>query len=934
MSGSQISSDVHSSAHQVSHPATEMASCPSISPSTHPARHSSTPHVSASRASYFSTHSRPDESSTPSFHPPSYSSVSRSSSVSLHPPHSSSGHLPLCPSSQTSVGPSSHTTAQTSAQGLDMSDTQSDMQEEDVATLRQRQEDFVGIDSQVYLSLVWHGGRISLAYYDIDTMLIHLMLDTEETDNFSILKRALHQLRPEKVVASSKQDERLVKFLKQSLSSQRVGGNGEDETEVLQFLPNIDFSVAICKRRILSMNLPTIPDHYTDMERTLYMSSLVPFENVCMVRAAGGLLKFLEKARVGVELEDTDTRVPVLGIHIFTLEDHMIIDDITYSALQIFHQEAHPSVYKSGSGAKEGLSLFGILNRCRSQIGSKMLRLWFLRPLRNVDLLKQRHAAIEFFMHARNIEVLTTLSDCLKHIKNVPRIITRMLQAQASVGDWQALYKTTYHAIYIRDLCRAQPQHIAVFNKISTCFSEALHKIATLISRIVDFEQSAVQNHFVVKTNVDPQLDEKKRTYNGLPDFMTKVAREELNRLSPDIVECNIIYLPQIGYLLAIPQTGNMKRPEEYEIEGLEFIFLSNEILHYRSASTRELDRLLGDTMCDITDHETSILHRLQYKILEHTDVLYLVMEHAAELDCLMALATCAREFNYVKPELVKDPVIDIEAGRHPLQELCCTPFVPNDLHSGGNSGKIKLLTGPNACGKSVYLKQIALIVYMAQIGSFVPAERAVIGMVDRIFTRVKSLESVSLGLSTFMLDINQMAEALRSANERSLVIVDEFGKGTETTDGLSLLCSCLKYWLAQSALCPHILMSTHFHSLVHQNMLPKSDQLQYLTLDTLHNGEELVFLYQIVEGHTTSSYASHIAAQAGLPQDVVNRGTQVSALLRECRPVHRLDTGDTTSQLKRCERMVTRFLQLDMMSDDLQSFLKDFILPVSKGKH
>ncbi|XP_067679638.1 mutS protein homolog 5-like [Haliotis asinina] len=933
MSGSQTSRKTD---HPVKNPTTEIASSLSIYPSIHPTQNchgfglaQSTPQLSAPplQGSYFSTGSRHAESNSPSLHPTTNSSVSRSSSVTLRPPIPSSVHQPPCPSSQT--------TAQTSAQGLDVSDSQSDMEEGDVTTLKQKQEDFADIDSQVYLSLVWHGGRISLAYYDIDTMLIHLMLDTEETDNFSILKRALYQLRPEKVVASSKQDERLVKFLKQALSSPQDGMDGEEQdTEMLQFLPNVDFSLAICKRRILSLNLPTIPDHYTDMERTLYMSSLVPFENACMVRAAGGLLKFLEKARVGVELEDFDTRVPVLGIQIFTLEDQMIIDDITYSALQIFYREAHPSVYKSGSGAKEGLSLFGILNRCRSQIGSKMLRLWFLRPLRNVEILKQRHAAIEFFMHARNIEVLTTLSDCLKHIKNVPRIITRMLQAQASVGDWQALYKTTYHAIYIRDVCRAQPQHVEVFKKISTCFSEALHKIATLISRIVDFEQSALQNHFVVKTNVDPELDEKKRTYNGLPDFMTKVAREELNRLSPDIVECNIIYLPQIGYLLAIPQTEKMKRPEDYEIEGLEFIFLSNEILHYRSASTRELDRLLGDTMCDITDHETSILHRLQNKILEHTDVLYLVMEHAAELDCLMALATCAREFDYVKPELVKDPVIDIKAGRHPLQELCCTPFVPNDFHSGGNSGKIKLLTGPNACGKSVYLKQIALIVYMAQIGSFVPAEHAVIAMVDRIFTRVKSLESVSLGLSTFMLDINQMAESLRNANERSLVIVDEFGKGTETTDGLSLFCSCLKYWLAQNAQCPHVLMSTHFHSLVHQNMLPQSDQLQFLTLDTLHNGKELVFLYQIVEGHTTSSYASHIAAQAGLPQDVVNRGTQVSTLLRECRPVHRLDTEDTTSQLKRCERMVTRFLQLDMKTDDLQSFLKDFILPVSKGKH
>lgn len=346
-----------------------------------------------------------------------------------------------------------------------------------------------------------------------------------------------------------------------------------------------------------------------------------------------------------------------------------------------------------------------------------------------------------------------------------------------------------------------------------------------------------------------------------------------------------------------------------------------------------KLDKLLGDTRCDITDMETAIMHKLQDSILEHADVLLSVLDLSAELDCLLSLAACAREYNYIRPTITEDNIIEIEGGRHPIQEVCCSTFVPNDVQSNQQYGKIKILTGPNACGKSVYLKQVALIVFLAQIGSFVPAEKAKLGLVDRIFTRIRSLESVSVGLSTFMIDINQMAEALKSAGQRSLCIVDEFGKGTDMIDGLSLLCSSLKYWIDKGDNCPHVFLSTHFHSIIHQHLIPRSPLIKYLTLETLHNGEELVFLYQLVEGHTSSSYACHVAAQAGLPEDIVKRGNEASNLIRQCKPLQRRDTADAETQLKRCQIIVNKFLELDLDTVDIKAFLTDFVLPASEGK-
>ncbi|KAK7501052.1 hypothetical protein BaRGS_00007537, partial [Batillaria attramentaria] len=735
---------------------------------------------------------------------------------------------------------------------------------------------------EVFLSLVWHGNKLGVAYYDLDCPQVSFMPDSPEMDNFTLLQQS-----------NSKQDERLLKTLRKAFSEDE-DKEEEDESHLL-FLPSSDFSLEVSKRRILSLTLPALPSHSTETERVLYFSSILPLDNFCVIKAIG-------KTR----------------------------SSLTMQLTVLFRSSIKKHTHLS---TKEGLSLFGILNRCKSQIGSKRLRLWFLRPLKNRKILQNRLDTVAFFTQPRNMEALNSLQGCLKQIKNVARILARMIEAEAVPADWIALYKTVYHAVYIGDICRTQVQPVEIFKMIARKFIDDLHKIANLLSKTVDFEASTSQNHFVVKAGLDEVLDEKKRLYYGLPDLMTKVAREELARLGDNIKACNVIYMPQICYLLAIPKGEGMENEKDFEIPGLQFMFESNGVLHYKSARTKELDNMLGDTLCDIKDIETSIMHRLQNTIIEHSAVLLDVMEYAAELDCLMALASCAQEFGYICPELTEDSIIDVKKGRHPLQELCCSPFIPNDVQSGGAHPKVKILTGPNACGKSVYLKQVALIVYMAHIGSFVPAESAVVGQVDRIFSRIKSLESVSVGLSTFMLDINQMADALNNATSQSLVLVDEFGKGTETVDGLSLLCASLRHWLKKGASCPHIVVSTHFHSLVQQPVLPASPLLEFSTMETLQEEGELVFLFHLTQGHTSSSYAAHTALKAGLPPDIIQRGKEVSNLLCQGKPVHPVDDRGTETQLRRCEKIVQRFLQLDLDKDDVKGFLQNFVLPVSKGQ-
>ncbi|XP_076832960.1 mutS protein homolog 5 isoform X2 [Brachyhypopomus gauderio] len=751
--------------------------------------------------------------------------------------------------------------------------------------------------SEVFLSVFVLHDQLGLSFYDSRDYTLHFMPDTKDSTDLHLLDR---------------------------------GSNPDYRPEIVVY-PNADFGVEVSKQRLLSAHLPFVPSSVTERDRISYLSSCVPFDSVIMLRTVGALLKCLDRRRVGVELEDSSVGVPVLQFLTYTLADVVYIDRDTYSVLQIFKSELHPSVYKLQSGEKEGLSLYGILNRCRCKFGSNLLRQWFYRPTRDLGALSRRQEAVRFFTCPRNSEVMRTLQGFLRNIRNVPTLLQRMSLSHTKVSDWQSFYKTVYSAVGIRDTVRSLPQTVQLFGDISEGFVDDLHYVATLISKVVDFEGSAAENRFTVKPNVDPAIDEKKRRMMGLSDFLTDVAHTELQNLDQRFSTCSVIYIPLIGFLLSVPRLPNMVEKETFEIEGLDFIFMSEDRLHYRSARTKELDDILGDLHCDIRDMETAVMTQLQAAVLQRAGCLCKVLSLCAELDCLMALAQASQDYGYCPATLTPHGRLALHQSRHPLMEMCTPVFVSNPCVSSETEGKVKVLTGPNSSGKSIYLKQVGLIVFMALIGSDVPAKEAEIGLVDGIFTRMQSRESVSVGLSTFMIDLNQMAKALNHSTGRSLVLVDEFGKGTNTVDGLSLLAACLNHWLGKApAQCPHVFLATNFHSVVQLGLLPQSPLLSLLTLETAVDGEDLVFLYQLKEGLCQSSYAANIATLAGLPPALVQRAVEVSDLYRTGKTIKRIDQPSSDESIHRCESVVEKFLSLDLddPSIDLQSYMKEELLP------
>ncbi|KAM7135950.1 mutS protein homolog 5 isoform 1-T1 [Molossus nigricans] len=791
------------------------------------------------------------------------------------------------------------------------------------------EEDDAEEPAETHLCVLWHLGHLGIAYYDTSDSTVHFMPDAPDHESLALLQRVLDEINPRSLVTSAKQDENMTRFLGKLASQEHREHN---RPEII-FLPSVDFGLEISKQRLLSGNYSFIPDSVTTTEKILFLSSIIPFDCLLTVRALGGLLKFLGRRRIGVELEDYNVSVPILGFKKFVLTHLVSIDQDTYSVLQIFKSESHPSVYKVASGLKEGLSLFGILNRCRSKWGEKLLRLWFTRPTHDLGELNSRLDVIQFFLLPQNLDMAQMLHRLLGHVKNVPLILKRMKLSHTKVSDWQVLYKTVYSALGLRDACRSLPQSIQLFQDIAQEFSDDLHHIASLIGKVVDFEGSLAANRFTVLPNIDPEIDEKKRRLVGLPSFLTEVAQKELENLDSRIPSCSVIYIPLIGFLLSIPRLPSMVEASDFEIEGLDFMFLSEEKLHYRSARTKELDALLGDLHCDIRDQETLLMYQLQCQVLARAAVLTRVLDLASRLDVLLALASAAQDYGYSRPRYSPQLLgVRIQNGRHPLMELCARTFVPNSTECSGDKGKVKVITGPNSSGKSIYLKQVGLITFMALVGSFVPAEEAEIGAVDAIFTRIHSCESISLGLSTFMIDLNQVAKAVNNATEQSLVLIDEFGKGTNTVDGLALLAAVLRYWLALGPTCPHIFVATNFLSLIQLQLLPQGPLVQYLTMETCEDGNDLVFFYRVCKGVANASHASHTAAQARLPDKLIARGKEVSDLIRSGKPIKPVKELLKEKQMENCQTLVDTFLKLDLEDPnlDLDIFMSQEVLPAA----
>ncbi|MBN2474445.1 MAG: DNA mismatch repair protein MutS [Pirellulales bacterium] len=571
------------------------------------------------------------------------------------------------------------------------------------------------------------------------------------------------------------------------------------------------------------------------------------------IRAAGAILDYLTETQK-TSLEHVDSLVP------YRTSGTLEIDEASRRSLEITRTIR--------DGRREG-SLLAVLDRTVTAMGSRLMADWVANPLTDLAPIRARHDALEELLGDAGLAA--DLHEALRRVYDVERLLARVSTGRASPRDLGFLGRTL----------RALP---ALKAKLTARKSRRLCKLEAEIDLCVDLRGRldaaladdcplASREGGFIRDGFNARLDELRRLAHGGKQWIAQYQARETQRAG--IANLKVGFNRVFGYYIEVTNTHRDRIPDDYirkqTLKNAER-YITPELKEYEekvlSADEKAKD-LEYELFLELRDAVAAARRRMQ----STAAVL-------AEIDVLVALAELARGRNYRRPEMVEQPVLRIVAGRHPVLDVLEPEgtFVPNDTMAGGESGNILLITGPNMAGKSTYIRQVALLALMAQIGSFVPVGQATLGIADRIFARVGASDELTRGQSTFMVEMTETARILNTATERSLVILDEIGRGTSTYDGISLAWSVVEY-LHDHVGC-RTLFATHYHELT--DLERSLDGIKNLNVAVREWRDEVVFLHKIIDGSADKSYGIHVARLAGVPKEVIERSKDILVQLEQ----------------------------------------------------
>ncbi len=520
-------------------------------------------------------------------------------------------------------------------------------------------------------------------------------------------------------------------------------------------------------------------------------------------------------------------------------------------------------------------SLLGALDRTVTPMGGRRLRAWILHPLRDRAELERRQDTIASFLEdpARLNEIRETLGA----VRDIERTSGRLGQASGNGRDLAALRVSLETIPAVKALLRApvgspdlvgeSPDAPALLMELACAMGDFPELVETLASALVGEPPATIKEGGIFREGYDAALDELRSASTEGKHWLADLQQREIERTG--VKSLKVRYNSVFGYFIEITKSNLASVPEDY--------IRKQTVANAERFITPELKEMEGKILgADerMRHLEYELFVRLRERVLEHLAALQRTASALADLDALASLAETARLFGYCRPELRDDLVLEIKDGRHPVldQNIAGEKFVPNDVHLDGETCRLIILTGPNMAGKSTYIRQVALLALMAQTGSFVPAARARIGLVDRIFTRVGASDDLSRGQSTFMVEMNETANIANNATERSLVILDEIGRGTSTFDGLSIAWSVAEH--LHDTVRARTLFATHYHELT--DLARTRTGVKNFNVAVREWNEQIIFLHKILEGAADKSYGIQVARLAGLPPSLIARAREI----------------------------------------------------------
>ena len=519
-----------------------------------------------------------------------------------------------------------------------------------------------------------------------------------------------------------------------------------------------------------------------------------------------------------------------------------------------------------GSMNDGGSSLLNVIDRTISPMGARLLKRWMVFPLKDVQPINERLNVVEYFFRKPDFKEL--IEEQLHLIGDLERIISKVAVGRVSPRDVVALKVALQAVEPIKEACmdadNASLNHIG--EQLNICRS-----IRDRIDKEVNNDPPLLINKGgVIKSGVNAELDELRQIAYSGKDYLLQVQQRESELTG--IPSLKIGYNNVFGYYIEVRNVHKDKVPQEW-IRKQTLVnaerYITQELKEYEEKILGAEDKILV--------LETQLYTELVQSLSEFIPAIQINANQIARLDCLLSFATAARENNYIRPVISDDEVLEIHQGRHPVIEKQLPigeKYIANDVMLDSSTQQIIIITGPNMAGKSALLRQTALITLMAQIGSFVPAESAHIGLVDKIFTRVGASDNISVGESTFMVEMNEAADILNNLSSRSLVLFDELGRGTSTYDGISIAWAIVEYIHEHPRAKARTLFATHYHEL---NEMEKSfKRIKNYNVSVKEIDNKVIFLRKLERGGSEHSFGIHVAKMAGMPKSIVKRAADI----------------------------------------------------------